>query len=339
MPDRPGFRLFVRRECHLCESARQVIEPVAARLGVPLELSDVDDPTTDPLLRALYDHHVPVLHYGAREIGRYRFEAGEVEAAVHEARAIWQCTLCVLAKYPHPGRVKTRLTVGQGAIRPETAARVHGLFLLRTLHRFAALMPRRLVLAFDGGGDSTEASRARFGELVAEVPGVILIPQSAGDLGDRLASAHQALGAEGDPVLFFGVDAPDLPESHLGKAAQALTRGEEGDADAVLGPTDDGGYWTLGIRQPVAARGDSQGRAGLRTVLQGVPWSSGRELAVTLERLGRNGYRVSLGETWQDVDHPSDLQGLLRRLASVNARPDDRAFARDLLRVLQDPHP
>src|SRR4051812_29720090 len=83
--------------------------------------------------------------------------------------------LCILAKWPRPGAVKTRLAVALG---PEHAAAVARAFLLDTMERWAALKLRR-VLAFapaEAEADFLGLARGRFA----------LVPQGDGDLGRRL---------------------------------------------------------------------------------------------------------------------------------------------------------
>ena len=53
-----GLRLLSRRGCHLCHEMEAALQPLAAELGVPLEVLDVD---ADAQLEARWDEHVPVL--------------------------------------------------------------------------------------------------------------------------------------------------------------------------------------------------------------------------------------------------------------------------------------
>lgn len=75
--------LLTRIGCHLCDLALRQVEPLAARLHMPLRLVDVD---TDHVLRQDYGNEVPVLFLGSREIARYPFRLSEIRAAVKGAR-------------------------------------------------------------------------------------------------------------------------------------------------------------------------------------------------------------------------------------------------------------
>jgi rSAM/selenodomain-associated transferase 1 len=115
--------------------------------------------------------------------------------------------------------------------------------------------------------------------------------QSEGDLGARLEGAFERAFAEGAArVVVVGTDCPGLDGSHLAMAFEGL-RG----ADAVLGPAADGGYYLLGLTRL------------LREVFRGIPWSTERTLAETLDRLRTGGHSVVLLPTLRDVDRPEDL--------------------------------
>lgn len=59
----PRVLLLGRPGCHLCEEAREVIERIAADLGVSWEERSIDD---DPELRAQYSDQVPVTFVDGR---------------------------------------------------------------------------------------------------------------------------------------------------------------------------------------------------------------------------------------------------------------------------------
>ncbi|MDO9080790.1 MAG: DUF2064 domain-containing protein, partial [Desulfuromonadales bacterium] len=112
---------------------------------------------------------------------------------------VWQGqagTLGIFAKAPQPGHVKTRLCP---PLSFSEAAQVHHLSLQQTVTALAPLQP---ILFYSG-------NIAYFQD---NFPGVPLLPQSAGDLGERMAQALLAIHARGnDCALLVGSDAPDLP--------------------------------------------------------------------------------------------------------------------------------
>lgn len=218
-----------------------------------------------------------------------------------------------MGKLPSAGRVKTRLCP---PLSHEQAAAVHGAFLRSTLEQllFASQSGGvdRVVWCFDPP-DQHEAVEAflRKGEFPAKLD---LLPQSAGDLGDRLIAAAKQI--EG-PVLFLGCDSPDLPDGHLEAAVERLRTG----APIVLGPCDDGGFWCLGVGK----------RVDLQRVLTEIDWSSGRELRQVHERAMASGYQVADAPGWRDVDRAADLANLWFTLPDS---PVGRRLGRDLSHAL-----
>jgi rSAM/selenodomain-associated transferase 1 len=197
-----------------------------------------------------------------------------------------QVIVAVMTKYPDAGRVKTRLTP---VLRPKDAARVHQVFVTHIVNRLKRLSPLALKIACDPP-EKPNAMREML-NIDAEFS-----PQCAGDLGARLAEVH---ASSTKPILFFGVDSPDVPLPHIQRAAQSLI-----DADVVVGPSDDGGYWCLGLSPRVDAK----------RLLCDIAWSSGRERGQTIDRAKSLGFRVVETDPWDDVDRPDDLKRLCDRL-------------------------
>jgi rSAM/selenodomain-associated transferase 1 len=191
-------------------------------------------------------------------------------------------TLCVFAKEPVPGRVKTRLARFLG---PRNAALLARAFLLDTIHRLRPF-PGDLWVAY-APADAGPA----FQELLAGCPEApFLMPQPEGDLGRRLEGVIGRLRSRGyERVLLLGADSPTLPWPALLALHDLLA-----DHDYALGPAEDGGFWGLGAR------------SWAPDLLAGVPWSDPDTVAVTLARLEAAG-SVALAPTWYDVDEPRDL--------------------------------
>src|SRR5262249_53699732 len=133
-----------------------------------------------------------------------------------------------------------------------------------------------------------------------------LLPQTGGDLGDRLSGAFQTLFGRGlRPILAIGADSPDLPLRLLDEAVRVL-RAER--HDVVLGPALDGGYTLIGLSRPHAEP------------FRAVPWSTNAVLAVTRERCSVAGLSVHLLDPWEDVD---DGESLYRLCGRVLPRPQE----------------
>ncbi|HWB14224.1 MAG TPA: TIGR04282 family arsenosugar biosynthesis glycosyltransferase [Pirellulales bacterium] len=201
----------------------------------------------------------------------------------------------IFAKYWQPGQVKTRLAADIGF---EPASRLHRLSLETLLCRFSGVADRR-VLAF------TPADRAgAFAALVESrsVPGTghwSLEPQAAGDLGERIQHYFTSAFARGaQRVVLIGSDSPTLPDSFVAEAFDRLLT-----ADAVIGPTADGGYYLVGLSRLLPRLFDQ------------IAWSTPAVLAQTLGRLRAESCPYSILPSWYDVDTLADLIRLRAELA------------------------
>jgi uncharacterized protein len=187
--------------------------------------------------------------------------------------------LVVIAKAPVPGHVKTRLcppcTEGEAAALAAAA-------LADTLRAVVRTPARRRLLALDGQPDRRLA------------PGLEVIEQEGADLGERLG---HALAAAGGPALVVGMDTPQLTPATLAHAAARL---EEPGVDAVLGPALDGGYWTIGLREP-----DEE-------AFTGVPMSTPHTYAAQRRRLRELGLSVATLAPLLDVDTIEDARAVAR---------------------------
>ena len=107
--------------------------------------------------------------------------------------------------------------------------------------------------------------------------------QAEGDLGARMAAVPP-------PCILIGSDAPDVTPSLLREAARALT-----DAPAVIGPANDGGYWLLGLAEPMPF------------LFEDMEWSTDAVLPETLRRLEARGIAPAMLPELTDVDTGEDL--------------------------------
>jgi rSAM/selenodomain-associated transferase 1 len=199
-----------------------------------------------------------------------------------------EVTPVLMAKLPEAGKVKTRLSA-TGAYSPQAAAELSEAMLRCIALRLVAASGC-LVLAVSPSGCGARLA-ARLGLGSARVT-----DQGGGDLGQRLDRVWRAVGPR-RPVAFFGTDSPDVPDSALGEIPAALTG-----CDVAVGPTGDGGYWTLAAREHQPA------------VLSGIDWGRATVYDQTRRRAVEAGLVVRALPMWHDVDRPPDLEALRRRL-------------------------
>ena len=192
--------------------------------------------------------------------------------------------LVVFVKHPAPGAVKTRLGA---AVGPEPAARLYRTLAERVLEATTPRAGEYERLVFFDPPDALE-------EMRAWLPGVRLLAQSAGDLGARMADAFARAFARGaSRVAIVGTDAPGLSRQTVVDALAALDA-----ADVVLGPSEDGGYYLLALRNPRPE------------LFAGITWSTSTVAAETRARAAAAGLSVRELAPLRDVDTLEDLRAL-----------------------------
>ena len=212
-----------------------------------------------------------------------------------------------MTRMPIPGQVKTRL------VPPLThlaAARLYTGFLRDAVDRLACINGVRPFVAY-----TPPAADDFFASIVP--PGFSILPQAGEDLGERLANISEALFSRGaTAVVLCDSDSPTLPDRYIGEAFRRLN-----EADVVVGPCEDGGYYLIGMQRCIPH------------LFAGIPWSSTHVTQRTVETAERLDLSVSLLEPWYDVDTAADLDRLCREVA---ASPKDAAFARHTRRALAE---
>lgn len=215
-----------------------------------------------------------------------------------------------MTKAPVPGRVKSRLTEG-GILDESQSAAIAAAMLRCVLARLAPRGPVVLAVSPDG---SAETVIQHLGKCP---PGLRIVDQGHGDLGRRMDRSWLAAAPQG-PVAFFGIDSPDVPETHLEQLAAAIRR-----AGAALGPTVDGGIWTLA------------GTRRLAPILSGIDWGTERVYDQLRGASRQHDANVAALPQWHDVDRPEDVTALRRRLDAVRpATPGDPSWK--ALQALRD---
>lgn len=192
----------------------------------------------------------------------------------------------LFTKYPQPGLVKTRLARSVGA---ESAAILQQAFIMDELDMLTAI-GANITLCCEPLRPLSDYEKL--------FPGFTYRPQQGADLGERMLRAlHRELEESGQPAVLVGSDLPDLPERHVRDAFTALD-----EAQVCLGPSADGGFWLLGLCEPLPM-----------DVFDGVPWGGPLVLERTLAALASARRTCRLLPSWPDVDTGQDLQDYVRR--------------------------
>lgn len=209
----------------------------------------------------------------------------------------------IMAKKPQEGMVKTRLCP---PLSPAQATALYHCFLCDKIAQVRSLSGATPALAY-----APADSLSFFVELA---PDFTLLPQRGDDLTTRLIEAFTYLLATGyKAVIATDSDSPHLPTAYMQQAVDLLAAER---ADVVLGPSDDGGYYLIGLQHVY------------HELFTDMPWSTSAVYDETVRRAHVRHLRVATLPTWFDVDTAADLQRLQSDFAMLGdtAPPHTRRF-------------
>src|SRR5437588_10285470 len=146
--------------------------------------------------------------------------------------------LVVMARYPEAGKTKTRLARILG--NDETVC-LYRAFLSDLAQRFAGHE-----YALHWAYTPTGVDYAAFVATLAPSYTQHCFPQQGTDLGERLHHVFQWSYEHDYPyTIVIGSDLPHMRREVIAQARAALN-----EADVVLGPSEDGGYYLIAMRKP-----------------------------------------------------------------------------------------
>ena len=193
------------------------------------------------------------------------------------------CALTVMAKAPRAGRVKTRLSP---PLTLDQTAALNICFLRDTTENLATITHGAGLISYTPVGDE-----ALFAGLLPET--FALVPQRGEAFGERLLAAAQDILALGyGSVCLIDSDSPTVPAAAYAQAVQALAA--PGDR-IVLGPSHDGGYYLIGLKQPHPEP------------FERISWSTSTVLAETRQRCIEANLELVELPLWYDVDDAPTL--------------------------------
>jgi hypothetical protein len=252
------------------------------------------------------------------------------------------CALAVMTKAPQAGRVKTRLVP---PLTPEEAAELNKCFLRDTAAAISSACSRcpacppkpRRRRAGDASKMQLEHAAASHSEAVKAACGIAvytpvgaesayndilpvdfsLLPQRGDRFGERLYLAVEDLLKCGfASVCLIDSDSPTVPAKNFAEAVELLNaRGDR----VVLGPSDDGGYYLIGVKKPH------------QHLFEQIDWSTDRVLNQTIQRATEIGLEVKLLPAGYDVDDGASLCRLSNELLTDTTRADIAPYTRKFL--------
>jgi rSAM/selenodomain-associated transferase 1 len=213
--------------------------------------------------------------------------AGEVHSA-----ASGKCALAVMTKAPYSGKVKTRLVP---PLTHDEAAQLNICFLRDTASAISKAVHQ-------GGRGIAVYTPIGAEPAYADILPLdfCLVPQRGEAFGDRLMVAVEDLFQIGfASVCLIDSDSPTVSAKIYAQAVKELAR--PGDR-VVIGPSDDGGYYLIGLKKLH------------RRMFEGIDWSTEQVLEQTKQRAAELGLETRLLPAGYDVDNQATLQRLCREL-------------------------
>jgi len=185
------------------------------------------------------------------------------------------------AKFPEPGKVKTRLARDIGPDAATDVCRSIAEYVLKRTSPADSGYRRIIFYAPD-------AMRQRFREWM---PGEVLRAQSGDDVGERMDNALKELfdlGAE--KAIVVGSDIPCLHKGIIEQAFHELDR-----RDVIIGPAMDGGYYLIGMKclHP--------------EIFQNITWGTEKVFKETVTIIEKMGLSYGVVATLFDVDNLDDF--------------------------------
>ncbi|MDD5408721.1 MAG: TIGR04282 family arsenosugar biosynthesis glycosyltransferase [Candidatus Omnitrophica bacterium] len=212
--------------------------------------------------------------------------------------------LIVFAKEPKAGKVKTRL---QGYLSKKMCVKLYKAFLTDTLELARGLKCFDKVLAY--------TSTARQPEYLRTIAGGFLFYKQTGrGLGERMHNAFKfARRMNSHKTVLIGSDSPNLPAKYIKEAYGRLDK-----SDIVLGPSQDGGYYLIGLKEPCGM------------LFKGIKWGSETVFDNTVKNAENTGKKLSILEKWYDVD---DYAGLALLKKDLEKEKKSAPCVRKLLKI------
>jgi len=187
----------------------------------------------------------------------------------------------IFMRAPYRGEVKTRLarTIGK-----ERAAQLYRLCAEAIVHEISELSKVQKYIFF---ADVTPNYNT---DYLVDLGFKISIQEGA-SLGQRLENAFSRLSADGvKKALVVASDVPDLTANIVEEALNGLE-----DHDVVIGPSLDGGYYLIGLKEPQ------------KSLFKGIAWGTKKVFRQTVDIADKKGLTIKYLPELIDFDTSDDL--------------------------------
>lgn len=187
--------------------------------------------------------------------------------------------LIIFVKNPIKGEVKTRLASSVG---DEKALEVYRKLLKITAVETAGVNAEKLVSYSKYVEEKDDFDKNIYEKSV----------QKKGDLGEKMKQAFRSGFKEGfSRIVLIGSDCPEISQNLINEAFNELV-----EADSVIGPSDDGGYYLIGLSRFIPE------------IFEDVEWSSTSVFSSTITALDGMDATYRILKKLNDIDTESDLK-------------------------------
>ena len=198
--------------------------------------------------------------------------------------------LCVFAKAPISGKVKTRLLP---ILSEQQACRAHKKLLQHCISQTQSADWQCQLWTTDTFHPYIKETAQQYA--------MSLHAQQGANLGEKMAFAVQQSLDNFKHVIIVGTDCPSIDSMLINEAVKKLKAG----FDVVLGPATDGGYVLIGLSIVE------------NSIFDDIEWGSSEVLDTTRIRLRDAGLAWHELSAQRDIDRPDDLQYLQQAYPSL----------------------
>ena len=189
-----------------------------------------------------------------------------------------KAALIIFVRNPELGKVKTRLARDVG---DEEALAIYKALLGHTRNTALQVNAERLLFYSQAIRENDGWPMKHFTKR----------RQEGTDIGERMQHAFETALTKADKAVIVGSDIAQINARIIEQAFAALD-----EADFVIGPALDGGYYLLGMKQTTP------------TLFQNMQWSTSQVCSQTLQRIQQLGKTYREVDTLPDIDYASDWE-------------------------------
>ena len=126
--------------------------------------------------------------------------------------------------------------------------------------------------------------------------------QEGKDLGEKMYNALNHVFDKGyNSCILIGSDIPYIKKEDLDKSFSILR-----EEDIVLGPTEDKGYYLVGMNKPI------------KVIFENIEYGHGNVLENTIEAIKKEHLTYALTNKNRDIDEPEDLKYFYKEIKRKN---------------------